>query len=168
MMMVCLMAFCMLSYHIIRSSRLIVDCRRKTAAHPRLSTQTLADSQNLSVPQSLLLCTAQQGIIRVGHQGASSSERTEKGLLGRIRPSADSVLWSAASEPIRLDCKSLSSRSVARFLESESADACSQKTILYQHVSSGHESSLGAAQRPLCCRSVRFRPWRGIFALCSS
>ena len=75
MMMVCLMAFCMLSYHIIRSSRLIVDCRRKTAAHPRLPTQTLADSHGSSIARSFLLCIAQQGIIRVGQPVSSPSER---------------------------------------------------------------------------------------------
>ena len=32
MMMVCLMAFCMLSYHMMRLSRFIVDCRRSTTA----------------------------------------------------------------------------------------------------------------------------------------
>lgn len=33
MMMVCLIAFCMLSYHMMRLSRFIVDCRRSTTAH---------------------------------------------------------------------------------------------------------------------------------------
>ena len=40
---------------------------------------------------------------------------------GRMRPSpTDSAFRSAASEPMRFDCRSRSSSRVARFLESES------------------------------------------------
>ncbi len=126
MMMVCLMAFCMLSYHIIRSSRFIVDCRRRTAARSRLPVGGSMSMSEMSATISLdaRLCLSQQpwwGFCRLLLESGGGS-------LGRIRPSADSVLRSAASEPMRLDCRSLNSSSVARFLESESADACSQKT----------------------------------------
>ena len=81
--------------------------------------------------------------------GQQVSRSPERGLLGRIRPSAESVLRSAASEPMRLDCRSLSSSRVAKFLESESADAWSQRKGMCQHASSCKASSLRAAQHPL-------------------
>ncbi len=141
MIMVCLMAFCMLSYHMMRLSRLIVDCRRSTTAqcqskhsHTRCQMDDMLTSLQWAqhcfpgwgsmyvkarcfARQCRNIPASRQNMLKARALSGRSS-------LGRMRPSESSVFLSAASEPMRLDCRSLSSRSVAKFLESESAEAC--------------------------------------------